>query len=99
MRAATRSAAPRRASSTGGADRLSRARPQGAGVLLVRLQAGVRPNRPTSYRPVQIARAAGRSPRAAEEAVTDHADRLLVRNGLDETVIVEAAAGTGKTTE
>jgi len=29
----------------------------------------------------------------------DHADRLLIRDGLDETVIVEAAAGTGKTTE
>ena len=31
--------------------------------------------------------------------MTDHAHRLLVRDGLDETVIVEAAAGTGKTTE
>jgi len=31
--------------------------------------------------------------------MTDGADRLLVRDGLDETVIVEAAAGTGKTTE
>jgi ATP-dependent exoDNAse (exonuclease V) beta subunit len=31
--------------------------------------------------------------------MNDHADRLLIRNGLDETVIVEAAAGTGKTTE
>ena len=31
--------------------------------------------------------------------LTDRADRLLVRDGLDETVIVEAAAGTGKTTE
>jgi ATP-dependent exoDNAse (exonuclease V) beta subunit len=29
----------------------------------------------------------------------DQADRLLIRNCLDETVIVEAAAGTGKTTE
>jgi ATP-dependent exoDNAse (exonuclease V) beta subunit len=29
----------------------------------------------------------------------DQADRLLIREGLDETVIVEAAAGTGKTTE
>jgi ATP-dependent exoDNAse (exonuclease V) beta subunit len=29
----------------------------------------------------------------------DRADRLLIREGLDETVIVEAAAGTGKTTE
>ena len=29
----------------------------------------------------------------------DHADRELIRHGLDETVIVEAAAGTGKTTE
>jgi ATP-dependent helicase/nuclease subunit A len=31
--------------------------------------------------------------------MTDGPDRLLVREGLDETVIVEAAAGTGKTTE
>jgi len=31
--------------------------------------------------------------------LSDHADRLLIREGLDETVIVEAAAGTGKTTE
>jgi ATP-dependent exoDNAse (exonuclease V) beta subunit len=29
----------------------------------------------------------------------DQADRLLVEEGLDETVVVEAAAGTGKTTE
>ena len=29
----------------------------------------------------------------------DQADRELIRDGLDETVIVEAAAGTGKTTE
>ncbi len=29
----------------------------------------------------------------------DHADRQLIREGLDDTVIVEAAAGTGKTTE
>jgi ATP-dependent helicase/nuclease subunit A len=32
-------------------------------------------------------------------ALPDHDDRLLIREGLDETVIVEAAAGTGKTTE
>jgi ATP-dependent helicase/nuclease subunit A len=31
--------------------------------------------------------------------MTDRADRRLIRDGLDETVIVEAAAGTGKTTE
>ena len=31
--------------------------------------------------------------------MNDQADRLLIRHGLDETVIVEAAAGTGKTTE
>ena len=45
---------------------------------------------------------------AAEEAMSvgvagwpdaDHADRQLIRDGLDDTVIVEAAAGTGKTTE
>jgi len=29
----------------------------------------------------------------------DHAHRLLIRTGLDDTVVVEAAAGTGKTTE
>ena len=29
----------------------------------------------------------------------DERDRELIRHGLDETVIVEAAAGTGKTTE
>jgi len=29
----------------------------------------------------------------------DHLDRLLIRDGLDDTVVVEAAAGTGKTTE
>jgi ATP-dependent helicase/nuclease subunit A len=32
-------------------------------------------------------------------ALGDHADRLLIRDALDATVIVEAAAGTGKTTE
>jgi len=31
--------------------------------------------------------------------LSDHDDRQLIREGLDETVIVEAAAGTGKTTE
>src|SRR5262245_20964441 len=30
---------------------------------------------------------------------SDAADRALIRDGLDHTVIVEAAAGTGKTTE
>jgi ATP-dependent exoDNAse (exonuclease V) beta subunit len=29
----------------------------------------------------------------------DHADRTVIREGLDDTVVVEAAAGTGKTTE
>ena len=32
-------------------------------------------------------------------ALSDQADRDLIRTGLDDTVIVEAAAGTGKTTE
>ena len=32
-------------------------------------------------------------------ALGDQAARTLIREGLDETVIVEAAAGTGKTTE
>jgi ATP-dependent helicase/nuclease subunit A len=31
--------------------------------------------------------------------LSDHDDRRLIREGLDDTVIVEAAAGTGKTTE
>ena len=31
--------------------------------------------------------------------LADHRSRLLIREGLDETVVVEAAAGTGKTTE
>ena len=31
--------------------------------------------------------------------LADAADRELIRHGLDHTVIVEAAAGTGKTTE
>ena len=33
------------------------------------------------------------------EARADELDRQLIREGLDDTVIVEAAAGTGKTTE
>ena len=32
-------------------------------------------------------------------APRDQQDRLLIREGLDDTVVVEAAAGTGKTTE
>ncbi len=31
--------------------------------------------------------------------LADDADRALIRNALDETILVEAAAGTGKTTE
>ena len=38
-----------------------------------------------------------RSGQAAE--LPDHDDRQLIREGLDHTVVVEAAAGTGKTTE
>ena len=34
-----------------------------------------------------------------EPPLRDDADRQLIRHGLDDTVIVEAAAGTGKTTE
>ena len=53
---------------------------------------------------VKSARSAGRPDRAAEEAMSaiplaDAADRELIRHRLDDTVIVEAAAGTGKTTE
>jgi ATP-dependent helicase/nuclease subunit A len=36
---------------------------------------------------------------APASTLRDHADRLLIRDGLDHSVIVEAAAGTGKTTE
>jgi ATP-dependent helicase/nuclease subunit A len=36
---------------------------------------------------------------AANGTLQDRADRELIREGLDVTVIVEAAAGTGKTTE
>src|SRR5262245_65083219 len=32
-------------------------------------------------------------------ALTDHRDRRMIEDALDDTVIVEAAAGTGKTTE
>ena len=31
--------------------------------------------------------------------LADHADRQIIREALDDTIIVEAAAGTGKTTE
>ena len=65
----------------GGRDRFSRAGAEGKGVLLVRLQTGVRPDAQTSDRPVQIARAARRSPRAAEEAVTDMTDWQAYRLG------------------
>ena len=37
--------------------------------------------------------------RTADGVLADAADRRLIRESLDETVIVEAAAGTGKTTE
>src|SRR5438309_185676 len=52
----------------------------------------------------QNSRAPGRSGRAEEEAMTvavlsDAVDRLLIEEHLDETIVVEAAAGTGKTTE
>ena len=36
---------------------------------------------------------------STEPALRDEADRDLIRNGLDDTIVVEAAAGTGKTTE
>ncbi|MFI5178525.1 MAG: UvrD-helicase domain-containing protein, partial [Vicinamibacterales bacterium] len=36
---------------------------------------------------------------AVNGVLHDQADRALIRDGLDQTVIVEAAAGTGKTTE
>src|SRR5688572_25571333 len=73
-------------------------------MYLVRLHLGVRTICGTAHRPLQSAGAARRPPRAAEEAMTrpplpDQADRTLVRDRLDETVVMEAAAGTGKTTE
>ena len=82
--------------------------PDGEGVHLVRLPAGVRADRRASHQPVQGARAAGRSARrcggsherrlALRDQLPDR-DRQLIREGLDDTVVVEAAAGTGKTTE
>ena len=35
----------------------------------------------------------------SDRHLSDDRDRQLIREGLDATVIVEAAAGTGKTTE
>src|SRR5215831_6505425 len=64
----------------------------------------MRAHRRTARRALQEPGAACRPPRSAEKAMTaaaptDHDDRRLIRHVLDQTVVVEAAAGTGKTTE
>src|SRR5262249_17374995 len=80
-------------------------RATGARVRVLRLSSRVRAKRRTP-RAFQGARAAGRSqspPRApmnTRPVLSDDQDRALIRSGaLDETLVVEAAAGTGKTTE
>src|SRR5262245_23205315 len=68
---------------------------------LVRLSAGVRPARGEPHRE-EAARPARRPHPAAEPAVTvlaDQAARDRIRGDLDTTLVVEAASGTGKTTE
>ena len=70
----------------------------------LRLPAGVRLGHVPPHQP-QTAGSPCRSARAAESAMTgiveysDDAARHLIATQLDETLIVEAAAGTGKTTE
>ena len=74
-------------------------------VHVVRLPARVRtdgrtPRQPHASRPSRwpiSSRCGGSHERRA--ALRDQRDRDLIRDGLDDTVIVEAAAGTGKTTE
>src|SRR5262249_35468910 len=72
-----------------------------AGVPNLRLPRRVWPARGDS-RQAQGAGADGRAARAEGLGVTplvDHAERERIRASLDETLIVEAAAGTGKTSE
>src|SRR5258705_933167 len=69
---------------------------------LVRLPSGVRARRGGAHR-AKAAGSAARPHRVAEPAMTtpmaDQAARTRIETALDETLVVEAAAGTGKTTE
>src|SRR5687767_9571008 len=70
----------------------------------MRLPARVRPGCVQAHQP-QAAGQAGGSARAAEPVMTvvasrtDDESRRLIVEAIDETLVVEAAAGTGKTTE
>src|SRR6185295_1508572 len=70
------------------------------GVRLLRLPGGVRTGRGEALA-AQGPDRARRAPAAAGPAVTlsDAAERARIRTSLDESLVVEAAAGTGKTTE
>src|SRR5205814_3059890 len=76
----------------------------GGGLQPLRLPACMRPLRVPSRIP-QAAGFACRPARPQGEAMNpvgghlDEADRRLISEALDETLVVEAAAGTGKTTE
>ena len=79
------------------------AAPDRRGVRPLRLQAGVRVGRLPARR-AQAAGIARRSRRAEEPAMSrsstlDHDARRAIEEAIDETLVVEAAAGTGKTTE
>src|SRR5215471_2680635 len=69
-------------------------------LLVLRLPASMR-SEPGAPRATQITRADRRSDPAERTTVTlaDQADREQIATALDDTLIVEAAAGTGKTTE
>src|SRR5215813_3877942 len=71
-------------------------------LLVLRLPASMR-SEPGAPRATQITRADRRSDPAERTtmipALADQADREQIATALDDTLIVEAAAGTGKTTE
>src|SRR4029434_7977074 len=71
-------------------------------LFVLRLPPGVR-SEPGAPRTTQITRADRRSDPAERTtmspALADQADREQIATALDDTLIVEAAAGTGKTTE
>src|SRR6266853_5104890 len=83
---------------------LSRGRARRSRLHLVRLPAGVRSTGAGAHR-AQSCRSDGRSSVVEVDAMTtrqnDPADgaRDAIRDALDDTLVVEAAAGTGKTTE
>src|SRR4029077_14101907 len=81
---------------------LSRGRSRRTRVRLVRLSSGLR----SAGRGAREAQGGGQACRprsAAEQAMTfvssDAAARQAISEALDDTLVVEAAAGTGKTTE